>query len=887
MRAATALRAPDSSYARLQAVVGQFLLVDERTIDGYTPLTAYGLDSLSALELVAILEDEFSRELPEWLLTDCPDLVSLASAIDGGAIEAHRDAQFIRDAALPDDVRPEAARGAFEQRRVLLTGATGFLGAYLIRTLLDETSAEIVCLTRVTGRPSADRIRRNLELYGLWTSDAATRVRSVDGDLAAHRLGLDRQVYLDLTQTIDAVYHAGADVNWVTSYGGLRQTNVGGTRELLRLACLGRPKVFQFVSSLSVCYAVGGPAVVMEATDMLPLASQLTLGYAQSKCVAESLVRQAAVRGLAATVIRPSLIAGDSVTGAAHTGDLVATLLKGCIEMGVAPDLDWVFDAVPVDVVARAVVRAAGRPAPGLQTYHVSHPQPRHWRECVLWTNLFGYPVTLQPYHVWLDRLRECSSDVGHPLHALRSFFLRPVAGRTAPEHLESHARSRVDCSHARRLEADCAIAHPALDAELLDRYFQHYITRGYLPAPTRPAASVTATPVASRWDTPEYFQSVLREHFGDRAIAVTSLQRLDRGSEHSVIGEMTSWRRKGRTGLFTYRIGYEAGPSAHELDVVVKVKPADADVLDVADTTAAMCDAGVSRALGPVRDQIGVAGSHLREVAIYALADTRLRRHMPVCYATWRLDAEASWGVVLERLSGMEIMNAGDSVAPWHDEAVAAAIDGLAEIHAVWLGRHAELSNQPWIGHVTASHNVEILVPFWRALAGHAAGEFERWAGPSLVRTHHTLVETAGQWWPALEASPQTLIHHDFNPRNIGLRRQAGRLHLVAYDWELATIGAPQRDLAEFLCFALPDDVGAERLGDLLEYHRRRLEDASGISLDARTWRDGFTSALADLLVARLSFYALISRVRPQSFLPRIVRTWWRLHQLCHEASR
>jgi hydroxymethylglutaryl-CoA reductase (NADPH) len=306
-----------------------------------------------------------------------------------------------------------------------------------------------------------------------------------------------------------------------------------------------------------------------------------------------------------------------------------------------------------------------------------------------------------------------------------------------------------------------------------------------------------------------------------------------------------------------------------------------------VADATAAMCDAAVSRALGPVRDRIGVAGSHLREVAIYAQADARLRRHMPVCYATWSLDAETSWGVVLERLCDMEIMNAADSVAPWHDEAVAAAIDGLAAIHAVWLGRHAELSAQPWMRHVTASHNVSRLVPFWRALAGHAAGEFGRWAGSRFVRTHHELVDTVAQWWPALEALPQTLIHHDFNPRNIGLRRQAGQLHLVAYDWELATMGAPQRDLAEFLCFVLPENVGAARLADLVDYHRRRLEDASGVSLDGRAWAAGFTSALADLLVSRLSFYALINRVRPQPFLPRIVGTWWRLHQLCHGASR
>ena len=109
MRTATARRTSDSTDARLRAVVGRFLHMDERALDGRTALTAYGLDSLSALELVATLEDEFSCELPEWLLTDCPDLASLAEAIDGDTASVAPNAQFVRDAVLPEDVRPTRA----------------------------------------------------------------------------------------------------------------------------------------------------------------------------------------------------------------------------------------------------------------------------------------------------------------------------------------------------------------------------------------------------------------------------------------------------------------------------------------------------------------------------------------------------------------------------------------------------------------------------------------------------------------------------------------------------------------------------------------------------------------------------------------------------------
>ena len=101
----------------------------------------------------------------------------------------------------------------------------------------------------------------------------------------------------------------------------------------------------------------------------------------------------------------------------------------------------------------------------------------------------------------------------------------------------------------------------------------------------------------------------------------------------------------------------------------------------------------------------------------------------------------------------------------------------------------------------------------------------------------------------------------------------------MCAYDWELATIGAPQRDLAELLCFVLAHDVSKRTVDSWIERHRRALEIESGSSIDADAWREGFRCSLYDLLVDRLSMYALIHRIRRQAFLPRVVRTWRRLY--------
>jgi hypothetical protein len=97
----------------------------------------------------------------------------------------------------------------------------------------------------------------------------------------------------------------------------------------------------------------------------------------------------------------------------------------------------------------------------------------------------------------------------------------------------------------------------------------------------------------------------------------------------------------------------------------------------------------------------------------------------------------------------------------------------------------------------------------------------------------------------------------------------------LCAFDWELSTIGAPQRDVAEFLCFVLRPDASHETIRQWVERSRLLFNAAGQVEIDRARWERGFSAALCDLLVDRLAVLAMIDRVRPQSFLPRVVTTW------------
>src|SRR4030095_15685373 len=115
-----------------------------------------------------------------------------------------------------------------------------------------------------------------------------------------------------------------------------------------------------------------GARTVDERHDAFADVDGLHFGYAQSKAVAESLVQQAAARGLRSRIYRPAFIAGDSRTGAFNPDDMLSRLISGCVRMGAAPDLDWRLDALPVDNVAAAVLALSAEPCEG--TWHLTHP---------------------------------------------------------------------------------------------------------------------------------------------------------------------------------------------------------------------------------------------------------------------------------------------------------------------------------------------------------------------------------------------------------------------------------------------------------------------------------------------------------------------------------
>jgi thioester reductase-like protein len=279
-----------------------------------------------------------------------------------------KDSKLIFEPAAPS---PVPAIPVMNQ--VLLTGGTGFIGPFLMKSLLEQTQARIHVLVRSSNeKQGMQRLRTAMESMG--PCDARlmemfeSRVIPVCGDLGQPGLGLTQETWDHLADKLDTIFHNGATVNYLFNYDRMREANVLGTNEVVRLAFEGRPKEFNYISTTFIFgWAVKS---VLYETDKNANMELLDFGYSQSKWVAEQVVFDARSRGLSTRVFRPALVS-PSVTGGGNNFDIAVRLVAFMVNHGIGVDTLNQVSFVPADIVANNIIAISNTPGTANQTYHV------------------------------------------------------------------------------------------------------------------------------------------------------------------------------------------------------------------------------------------------------------------------------------------------------------------------------------------------------------------------------------------------------------------------------------------------------------------------------------------------------------------------------------
>ncbi|MFI5497236.1 amino acid adenylation domain-containing protein [Actinoplanes sp. NPDC051859] len=368
-----------------------------------------------------------------------------------------------------------------EPELILLTGASGFLGSFLLAELLTvHPQARIICPVRAAD-PSAAlaRIESGLTRYLLWDERYRGRIIALPGDLEEPLLGLGDARFTELSGTVDVIYHNGARVHLADPYERMRVTNVAATLDLIRLAAV-RGIPLHYVSTTSVLFSTKDAETVFTEDRRVEVDGLPANGYIQTKWVAEELLREAARRGLPVSIHRPSRISGAATSGATGAGDAFWNLVRACVELGAAPDGDQLaaVDMVPADYVAAAFVRLSRTAALDGSAFHLVNPV--HTRPEGVFDALRATGVGLRrlTWDDWVVALDDAARTAG-PGSSLPGVALMPGASTSRQR---SEPTPRCDSTITRQELAGSGVECPAVGPDVLARYVRFLIHTGFLP---------------------------------------------------------------------------------------------------------------------------------------------------------------------------------------------------------------------------------------------------------------------------------------------------------------------------------------------------------------------------------------------------------------------
>lgn len=267
---------------------------------------------------------------------------------------------------------------------IFITGATGWIGAYLLHDLLQQTKAILYCLVRADNEPAGLKILlNNQEKYGFQLSESkASRIKAVVGDLAKNQMGLHPQQWQQLGEELDAIYHLAASVNTLGSYEELFEVNVKPIIDLVDLATQHHAKSIFFASSigLSIRYHSGQYTVLAEeACSEMP--EGLLTGYNQSKWVAEKALMAAAEKGVAVTIYRitHALPSSDNKNSALilEQDYIFNSLLNISKAVGAIPDWpEGKMYGVPINIASQFITNHSLSNLQGTGVIHIENHQP-------------------------------------------------------------------------------------------------------------------------------------------------------------------------------------------------------------------------------------------------------------------------------------------------------------------------------------------------------------------------------------------------------------------------------------------------------------------------------------------------------------------------------
>lgn len=370
------------------------------------------------------------------------------------------------------------------------------------------------------------------------------------------------------------------------------------------------------------------------------------------------------------------------------------------------------------------------------------------------------------------------------------------------------------------------------------------------------------------------------------RQISIRSYKKAVLGDNGGIINKIAAWLTSGMTGLYAFDLYVDTKGSDKVVPTVLKLKSKYNCINDFGQLLAFL--SGVEelpRLMEKHRSIFGFEDSSTREIEIYNRVDKRMLKYLPKVYGTLVDEEKQTCCILMERFSDRLHTHTDTIDRPWMwgEESIKIVLDGMADIHSVYFNR-THLCHFDTIVSNTAFDYIKAK-ELLRTMTLYNADRFPGLINDKTAYKYMDFLKCIGSNIKTMREFPSTLIHNDFNPRNICLKEDCSGRKLVVYDWELACIQNPQHDLAEFLVFSLPE-IRREEVIRYIDYYIGKLQEATSYKVDRQQFYEVLRLNLLELAVVRFNLYLYAHGIMRFSFIERAYANLTRLIDIFDKRS-
>jgi hydroxymethylglutaryl-CoA reductase (NADPH) len=367
---------------------------------------------------------------------------------------------------------------------------------------------------------------------------------------------------------------------------------------------------------------------------------------------------------------------------------------------------------------------------------------------------------------------------------------------------------------------------------------------------------------------TPEFLQKIL-SFSGLTNINLCKFNVLENGILTSITGKIS----KKLIGFIPL---VAKDSNNQKVNLLLKFKPTDTEVIKGLHMMAASINPMLSNLIKDTRKHLEYSNCHLKEIEAYEFLNTHKFAYMPNFYGTFQNRKREIYCIAQEFLDikKLAIYNSENHPEVWKRENIEKVIHVAHQFH--WLFNTPEAKKQiPAVNYFEPHKNVALYDALLNTLLKETSDAYKT-KNLQLLKEEIRSPRFKNQC-----KLPKTIIHNDFNPRNIALREDGTP---VIYDWELLVIDYPHRDIVEFLSFVLPRDFTKDQLMHYLDYHFHMAPEVWTKPYQRKQWFEGYRQSLVNFIVSRAVFYDVAGILIQYAFSDRILHVAFRMLEFLEE---